>query len=258
MKRITNDILTSSNTNKYTKMIATGVSSLVVGLTLVSCGSSSGDGSSSGGGTSGITTTMCGATQTYLEVASPNTGEVWLDRNLGASQVGTSSTDHLSYGSLFQWGRKSDGHECITWTDGTTGTSVNPTVGIPADIPADNKFIEPLMEADWRVTPDDNLWDGATAINNPCPSGFRLPTDNEIMAEAETWNDKADAFYSVLKLPVPGSRSLTVNFAGETGYYWTSTVVDFGISFLLNIQKRGVIDDDSPKVSGYSVRCIKD
>ncbi len=253
---MTNDILTSSNTNKYTKMIATGVSSLVVGLTLVSCGSSSGDGSSSGGGTSGITTTMCGATQTYLEVTSPNTGEVWLDRNLGASQVGTSSTDHLSYGSLFQWGRKSDGHECITWTDGTTGTSVNPTVGIPADIPADSNYIVTLG-GDWRITQDDTLWDGASATNNPCPSGFRLPTYDELAVEAEMWNNTADAFNSFLKLPLPAGRVNTFSDTGDRGYYWTSDVNGVN-SKLLNIQSRGVIEDDKSRVHGNSVRCIKD
>jgi len=33
-----------------------------------------------------------------------------MDRNLGATQVATSSTDENSYGDLYQWGRRADGH----------------------------------------------------------------------------------------------------------------------------------------------------
>jgi len=39
------------------------------------------------------------------------TGKIWMDRNLGASQVATSSTDAAAYGDLYQWGRAADGHE---------------------------------------------------------------------------------------------------------------------------------------------------
>lgn len=38
-------------------------------------------------------------------------GQVWMDRNLGASRVAISSADSLAYGDLYQWGRGTDGHE---------------------------------------------------------------------------------------------------------------------------------------------------
>jgi hypothetical protein len=38
-------------------------------------------------------------------------GQIWMDRNLGASRVATSSTDSEAYGDLYQWGRGTDGHE---------------------------------------------------------------------------------------------------------------------------------------------------
>jgi hypothetical protein len=47
---------------------------------------------------------------TYQEVLSSTT-KIWLDRNLGATQVATSSTDAASYGDLYQWGRNTDGHQ---------------------------------------------------------------------------------------------------------------------------------------------------
>lgn len=46
----------------------------------------------------------------YNEVTSV-TGAIWLDRNLGASRVATSSTDSAAYGDLYQWGRLTDGHQ---------------------------------------------------------------------------------------------------------------------------------------------------
>jgi hypothetical protein len=46
----------------------------------------------------------------FSQVTS-STGQVWMDRNLGASQVATSSTDPASYGDLYQWGRPADGHQ---------------------------------------------------------------------------------------------------------------------------------------------------
>lgn len=45
------------------------------------------------------------------ELYSPATGLIWMDKNLGASQVATSSTDAASYGDLYQWGRAAEGHQ---------------------------------------------------------------------------------------------------------------------------------------------------
>jgi translation initiation factor IF-3 len=52
---------------------------------------------------------------TYRSVHSPNTGRVWLDRNLGADQVAKFKGDQKSYGDLYQWGRAHDQHEQRTW-----------------------------------------------------------------------------------------------------------------------------------------------
>jgi len=54
------------------------------------------------------------------EVENPTTGKIWMNRNLGASQVATSSTDANTYGDLYQWGRAADGHQLRT--SGTTST----------------------------------------------------------------------------------------------------------------------------------------
>lgn len=51
---------------------------------------------------------------TYQLVTNITTGRVWLDRNLGATQVATSLNDSAAYGDLYQWGRSSDGHQSRT------------------------------------------------------------------------------------------------------------------------------------------------
>src|SRR6056297_394486 len=45
------------------------------------------------------------------DVYNPTTGKIWMDKNLGASQVATASDDEDAYGDLYQWGRAADGHE---------------------------------------------------------------------------------------------------------------------------------------------------
>ena len=56
-----------------------------------------------------------------------------MDRNLGATQAATSSTDVDAYGDLYQWGRFSDGHQCRT-------SATNPTLS-STDQPAHGDFI---------------------------------------------------------------------------------------------------------------------
>ena len=54
-----------------------------------------------------------------------------------------------------------------------------------------------------------NLWQGVNGINNPCPSGYRIPTEAELDAEHLSWSsdNSAGAIASALKLPMAGYRS---------------------------------------------------
>jgi hypothetical protein len=198
----------------------------------------------------------CGGTVIpVVDVLNPITGETWMDRNLGASQVATSSADALAYGDFYQWGRCSDGHE--TRTSGTTVTLS------ATDTPGHANFI--LTSAapnDWRSPQNDNLWQGVAGINNPCPTGYRIPTDPELDAEQLSWTtqDAAGAFGSPLKFPANGGRASidgSIGSAGVNGLYWSSTV-SFGQSMYLHFDAgfSGVIT--SPRSGGKAVRCIKD
>lgn len=116
-----------------------------------------------------------------VDVTNPTTGKTWMDRNLGASQVATSSTDQNAYGDLYQWGRRADGHQCRTSPTTATLSSV--------DQPAHGNFIvSPNQPHEWRSPQNVNLWQGVNGVNNPCPSGYRIPTETEINAERLSWS----------------------------------------------------------------------
>jgi hypothetical protein len=194
-----------------------------------------------------------GATQ-VVDVTNPTTGKTWMDRNLGATQVATSSTDAAAYGDLYQWGRGSDGHQCRN--SGTTSTLSS------TDQPGNGNFILTGTAYDWRSPNNGNLWQGVNGINNPCPSGYRIPTSAELGAEKFGWSsdNAAAAFASPLKLTVGGFKFYNggaVSYEGSRAKYWASTTPGGfragGIQ--IDLFPTGGISD--ARGNGHSVRCIK-
>jgi uncharacterized protein (TIGR02145 family) len=190
--------------------------------------------------------------QTSVPVVTSKTGRVWMDRNLGASQVATNPTDPLSFGDLYQWGRGTDGHQLRTST--TLGEESE------KDQPGHAFFIQGFQ--DWRNPLNDGLWQGASGINNPCPVGFRIPTALEWDAEMATWDGSKNAesaFLSPLKLPSAGYRlftDVTIRSIGS-GLYWTSTVSGALATFFYINETSSSLTING-RARGYSVRCIKD
>jgi uncharacterized protein (TIGR02145 family) len=190
-----------------------------------------------------------------VDVTNPTTGRIWMDRNLGATQVATSSTDVNSYGDLYQWGRRADGHQCRTSPTTATLSSV--------DQPAHGNFIlAPNAPADWRSPQNANLWQGVNGVNNPCPSGYRIPSDSELEAERLSWsaNTSTGAFASPLKWTMAGERIYnngTLNNAGSIGWYWNSTVNGVE-SRLLVFGNSSAYTNNGIRSGGFSVRCLKD
>ena len=191
------------------------------------------------------------------EVYNPTTGEIWMDRNLGASGVASSSTNAASYGGLYQWGRGTDGHQIRTSGWNTTSTLSS------SDTPGHVNFIlAPSSPYDWRSPQNSNLWQGVSGANNPCPSSYRLPTEAEWNAERLSWssNNAAGAFASPLKLPVAGIRSNStgsLHAEGSSGRYWSSTV-NGTYSRVLYFYSSGAVMYSDYRANGYSVRCLKD
>jgi uncharacterized protein (TIGR02145 family) len=227
----------------------------------------------------------------YLPVTNPITGQTWLNNNLGAeyadtrnlngnfnpAQQATASDDYKAYGSLFQWGRKADGHELITWTNGAAGVGTNGTRDIKSNDPKHGAFITGL---DWRVDRDDTLWENES--NNVCPVGYRLPTagangtNMEWKPEVNSWNTdnghdsttSADALASSLRLPMPGDRPRrkgghgygAVRKGGINGNYWYGSAVGSNISAWFLTFDSDVIQPNNFafRAFGFSVRCKKD
>ena len=185
-------------------------------------------------------------------VYNPITGRTWMDRNLGAIQVATSTTDTASFGSLYQWGRSSDGHE------ERTSSAINTTSS--SDTAGHSYFI--LADSDWRFPPNDSLWQGLFGINNPCPEGFRLPTENEFEEERLTWssNDADGAFNSPLKLSLAGARSRMNGAIGNIGTFsgYRTSTRNGTLSRVLGIAQSISQMGNRDRADGNCVRCIKD
>lgn len=190
------------------------------------------------------------------------TGATWMDRNLGASQQATSSTDAASYGDLYQWGRFSEGHQCRT----SSTTSTNATTAVPNEPnPSwDGLFItEPNSPYDWLTPQDGTLWQGTNGTNNPCPTGYRLPTETELLDEFSSWApnyNATGAYASPLKLPVAGYRLYSggsLSDVGSFGYYCSSTVNGIYLRYLGFYSSNAQIGSWN-RAGGYSLRCLKD
>jgi uncharacterized protein (TIGR02145 family) len=193
------------------------------------------------------------------------TGRVWLDRNLGASRVATSSTDTQAYGDYYQWGRPADGHQTkyLTNNNSTGFTNTRSATAVPST----DLWIAPNDGSDdWLITADNTLWVGANPASNPCPAGFRIPTLTEWQAEQTRFasNNASGAFNYSLKLTMPGwlegfsSSGAGFIATGGGGFYLTQTANTSGSVQYFGINSGNVWTDTNLfKRQGLSVRCIQ-
>jgi hypothetical protein len=208
--------------------------------------------------------TFCTFPTVIVEVLNPVTNKIWMDRNLGASQVATISpslgpgapVDWGAFGDLYQWGRRSDGHQCRNNLNGWS----NPPLS-QLDQPQHGEIIEcTLAPYDWRSPQNNNLWQGVNGINNPCPNGFRLPTATELNNERLSWgsNSSVGAFNSPLKFPIAEMHlhNGSLNIAMFYGCYWSSTINGTN-AINLYFDGGSALNQINNRVNALSVRCIK-
>ena len=196
--------------------------------------------------------------------------------------VSTGPTDSTVYGALYQWGRVADGHQLRTSpsypTNNTTAES-GPVADYDLDAngqvlntsPAFGHFVKNnVAPNDWRITQNDNLWNGTYPSNNPCPTGFRVPTQPEwagvLNNNARTWTGRgyeltADYTRYTLFLPAAGRRyygTSAFSSVGTDGNYWSSTVTGAN-AYTLNWTSSTVGPAYSTNRSyGFSVRCVSE
>ena len=203
---------------------------------------------------------------TYQLVTSPDTGRVWLDRNLGATAVCTSSTDSACHGELYQWGRGNDGHQ--SRASGATATLASTIT------PATNTFItNGTTPFDWTSTDSNGALRTAAwadgGVNDICPAGFSVPTEAELVADTihdgaytgtNDITNSATAFSSFLKLPVAGGRDRsngTLHNVGSNAFLWSRSA-NGSNGRRLTIDSGYVYFPSSNRAAGFSVRCIQD
>lgn len=197
----------------------------------------------------------------YETITSPYTGKIWLDRNLGANRVCLSLDDEECYGDYYQWGRDTDGHEDkISDTTSILATDIN-SAGL--------SFITSLSDYDYDWEKDIDFdgdlraWNWSkTDGSSACPTGFRVPTVDEIKAETMDIgvDNNNDIFNNFLKLPSAGYRgyySGTMHFQGSYGSIWSSEV-NGSYSHYMQFNSSLVSTYYSRRADGRSVRCLKD
>ncbi len=176
--------------------------------------------------------------------------------------MATAYNDSEAYGDLYQWGRGTDGHEKRS---SSTTSTISTT-----DNPGNDQFITSASTPyDWISPQNNNLWQGVNGINNPCPPGFRLPTDTEWVTELHSWinGNREGAYESPLKLTAAGYKSHDngeVTFEAVFGRYWSSTYfistlpISFEDGIVFQFHSSGAHFESRFRVEGSSVRCLKD
>jgi hypothetical protein len=146
-----------------------------------------------------------------------------MNRNLGASRAAIAADDYEAYGGLYQWGRRNDGHASIDWSSRDYGTPIEDSTSKISitDTPEHGLFIQ---GTNWRSTRNNNLWQGENGTNNPCPAGYRVPSNSEFEAEIIAYHitDAVTAYNSVHKFVMAGNR-----------YYSDASLYDQGVSINL-------------------------
>jgi len=213
-------------------------------------------------------------------------GVRWATRNLASHGKFVEKPE--DYGALFQWGRKGDGHEQRTSPNYPTnnyseengvvsGAGLDANGQIVSTHAAYGKFIkQDETPYDWRSPQINTLWNSGNettpvkTANDPCPAGWRLPTQAELQSlinAGSKWgesNGVSGRYFGTVPnqifLPAAGGRDHAtggVLHSGEYGFYWSSAVTGIYARYL------GFYDGivrvyGGNRAIGFSVRCVSD
>lgn len=112
-----------------------------------------------------------------------------MDRNLGAlvaAVAGDAPVDPLSYGMVYQWGRKDPFTNAGEFNSGDQATwagedeEVAPGQITLADGVSHPRLLGHINNGNWSEEVDETLWgnDGEKTMYDPCPVGYRVPARN--------------------------------------------------------------------------------
>ena len=179
-----------------------------------------------------------GNSSTTTDVGVVINGIKWATRNV--DEPGTFTANPQDVGKYYQWNRKK------AWASNGDVTGWDSS------------------------TPEGDTWEKA---NDPCPSGWRVPTQGEmegLMYTSSEWvrlNGMAGRLFScgnyTLFLPAAGFRDGgELVYRGSIGCYWTNrsygnTQAQYG--YFTSAQARTFsVGHNLYRTDGFSVRCVKD
>lgn len=197
--------------------------------------------------------------KTYYGAGIEINGNTWAPVNCGYEPI-TSESLGYTWGKLYQWNRG-------------TGLGAEDQYAAPDDA----KIFQVSNDDPVPGTIDENTWysnwskkeTGSSWTNNPCPSGWGVPTSSQLQSLANKlsssrydsgygqYGRNGGDSYSVVELFLPYSGNINYNgrFYGrnESGYYWSSNKKYLAIgSGVL-----GIYDGANAASYGYTIRCIK-
>lgn len=196
------------------------------------------------------------------DIVISETGAIWMNKNLGASQVATGSNDAAAYGDHYQWGKNVAFTSAYDTSNNIAGPVANATEA------GTNFVTNGTAPYDWITPANDFLWNSGTVSNptktaqDPCPTNYRVPTDTELNNEllAFSSNNRAGAYASTLKLPAAGFRHYSngaLLYVGINGLYWSSSISGTTARRLFFNSSNAIMSGQG-RAYGFSVRCIKE
>ena len=174
-------------------------------------------------------------------------GIKWATRNV--DNPGTFAATPQSAGKFYQWNRK----KAWSATEPAKGIAIGKAGGWDASYPT------------------GTTWEKA---NDPCPTGYRVPTEAEqdaLVATGSTWTSNYNGTGVAGRIFGSGSNTIffpaagyrfyndgTLNDAGAPGGYWSSTEYGSTNACLIIFGSGDAFVFGNYRTNGFSVRCVSE